>query len=110
MKGEVTTMNTVRDGYNRPTDESAPDLSQAEMDAREWIFETNKEDGCVTVTTTMTIKLCLFCRAAVETKKYAALQEWNVYCSCGARGPTATTEIGAIALWNVRCKETTDAD
>lgn len=54
----------------------------------------------------MTIKPCHHCRAPAEAKKHAG--KWNVYCLCGARGPTSITRVGAIALWNVRCKENDD--
>lgn len=42
MKGEV--MSTVNDGWLRPTDESAPDLSQAEMDEQERREKLDEED------------------------------------------------------------------
>lgn len=51
------------------------------------------------------IKPCHHCRAPAEAKKHVVHKRWNVHCSCGARGPTSITRVGAITLWNVRCKE-----
>lgn len=56
--------------------------------------------------TTSRIKPCPFCRATdcfVDVNRPALSK--SVYCSCGARGPKAESEIGAITLWNVRVRE-----
>lgn len=51
------------------------------------------------------IKPCPFCRAEVAPQAVTNVGSWHVYCTCGARGPRAETEVGAITLWNVRCRE-----
>lgn len=49
------------------------------------------------------IKPCHHCRAD-DCKTATDGVMIHVYCNCGARGPRSETQVGAIALWNVRCR------
>lgn len=48
---------------------------------------------------------CPFCRSEVGPMAVTNFGSWYVYCTCGARGPRAETEVGALTLWNVRCRK-----
>lgn len=55
---------------------------------------------------TWKIKHCPFCRAKEPARAAGTKGKgFAVTCSCGARGPRAATAVGAITLWNVRCRE-----